>query len=325
MSEKTELSITIPNYNGGENLKRAIESCRNIKMDEDRFRIKVLDNQSDDSSQEIVENLQEELDNLFLKKNTENLGRIGNWNECIEEANGDYMIFLFVNEQIAPENNIPQIINELEKRKIPFCKSGNIPLSETPKKESKNGFKKESVKGRLKRDILVDGSFSFGPLQTYVFRTEILKNSKVRFSEDYKILGDQDFVIRLGRELRRKNGEDYFLTTKSRNIIWDDETDRFNTQYNDSDDIEENLRWYDDRGISEYSGLSRKILSFARLSNMKIYTSLHYFSGGRFARKFDSSEIKEQEGAIYPLIAAVSLIYPLVWFKIAINLLKDIG
>ena len=28
----TKLTVAIPNYNGGNNLKRAIESCRNIKF-----------------------------------------------------------------------------------------------------------------------------------------------------------------------------------------------------------------------------------------------------------------------------------------------------
>ena len=36
-----KLSIVIPNYNGGENLKRSIESCKTIQITEDNYEILV--------------------------------------------------------------------------------------------------------------------------------------------------------------------------------------------------------------------------------------------------------------------------------------------
>ena len=35
----TKLTIAIPNYNGGENLHRAIESCQKITLSSDEFEI----------------------------------------------------------------------------------------------------------------------------------------------------------------------------------------------------------------------------------------------------------------------------------------------
>ena len=40
----TRLTIAIPNYNGGENLKRAIISCRNITIPIQEYEIIVVDN-----------------------------------------------------------------------------------------------------------------------------------------------------------------------------------------------------------------------------------------------------------------------------------------
>ena len=37
-----KLTIVIPNYNGGENLKRAIESCGTIKIPENDYEILIL-------------------------------------------------------------------------------------------------------------------------------------------------------------------------------------------------------------------------------------------------------------------------------------------
>ena len=49
-----KLTITIPNYNGGENLRRSIESCRTIQMPENDYEILIVDNKSTDNSINIV-------------------------------------------------------------------------------------------------------------------------------------------------------------------------------------------------------------------------------------------------------------------------------
>ena len=49
-----KLSIVIPNYNGGENLKRSIESCKTIQITEDNYEILIVDNKSTDNSVNIV-------------------------------------------------------------------------------------------------------------------------------------------------------------------------------------------------------------------------------------------------------------------------------
>ena len=53
----TKLTVAIPNYNGGNNLNRAIESCRNIKSSKKNYEILVVDNKSTDNSLQIVDDL----------------------------------------------------------------------------------------------------------------------------------------------------------------------------------------------------------------------------------------------------------------------------
>ena len=53
----TRLTIAIPNYNGGENLKRAIISCQNITIPIQEYEIIVVDNCSTDNSRNIVNEL----------------------------------------------------------------------------------------------------------------------------------------------------------------------------------------------------------------------------------------------------------------------------
>ena len=62
----TKLTVAIPNYNGGNNLKRAIESCRNINSSKKNYEILVVDNKSTDNSLQIVDDLKKEFPNLRL-------------------------------------------------------------------------------------------------------------------------------------------------------------------------------------------------------------------------------------------------------------------
>ena len=49
-----KLTVAIPNFNGGVNLQRAIESCRSIDLPENDFEILVVDNCSTDDSIKII-------------------------------------------------------------------------------------------------------------------------------------------------------------------------------------------------------------------------------------------------------------------------------
>ena len=110
----TKLTVAIPNYNGGNNLKRAIESCRNIKSSKKNYEILVVDNKSTDNSLEIVADLKGEFPNLRLIENQTNVGRIKNWNVCIDNSQGDYLLYLFTNDMISENNNISQILEILD-------------------------------------------------------------------------------------------------------------------------------------------------------------------------------------------------------------------
>ena len=110
----TKLTIAIPNYNGGKNLQRAITSCKKIKIPLEDYEILVVDNCSTDNSIDVVNELNHEFSNLVLIKNKENVGRIQNWNVCLENANGEFLIFLFSNDIINEQNMIHENLEQLE-------------------------------------------------------------------------------------------------------------------------------------------------------------------------------------------------------------------
>ena len=134
----TRLTIAIPNYNGGKNLQRAIESCKKIKIPLHDYEILVTDNRSTDNSIDIINQLNHEFSNLVLKENEENLGRIENWNACLKNAKGKFLIFLFSNDMINEQNNIDNILEILEKKK-----NISIGYSSLLKKETDNSYIKK--------------------------------------------------------------------------------------------------------------------------------------------------------------------------------------
>ena len=109
-----KLTIAIPTFNGGKNLERAIRSCKNIQLSSEDYEILIIDNCSTDDSMSNLDKLKDQFRNLVLIKNKKNVGRIQNWNVCIDNATGKFLIFLFSNDTINEENNIHECIEHLD-------------------------------------------------------------------------------------------------------------------------------------------------------------------------------------------------------------------
>ena len=62
-----KLTIAIPTFNGGKNLERAINSCKNIQLPSDEYEILVVDNCSTDESISNVKELRKQISNLVLR------------------------------------------------------------------------------------------------------------------------------------------------------------------------------------------------------------------------------------------------------------------
>ena len=65
-----KLTVAIPNYNGGENLRRSIESCRTIQMPENDYEILIVDNKSTDNSVGITNEMKKKFTKYRLMLST---------------------------------------------------------------------------------------------------------------------------------------------------------------------------------------------------------------------------------------------------------------
>lgn len=101
MSVAPRLSIMIPTYRRPALLKEAIESAL-AQQTEVPYEVCVVDN--DTSASDEVETVVRSFNspNLSLYRNEENIGMFGNWNRCIQLANGEYVSILNDDDRLAP-------------------------------------------------------------------------------------------------------------------------------------------------------------------------------------------------------------------------------
>lgn len=101
MAVKPFVSICIPTYNGQAFLKDCLDSC--LAQTYDDYEIVVCDDGSSDASWQILQAYVREYSKLRLFKNEQNLGLVGNWNRCIENARGEWIKFVFQDDFISPD------------------------------------------------------------------------------------------------------------------------------------------------------------------------------------------------------------------------------
>ena len=96
-----DISVCIPTYNGEQFLSNAIESALKQKFS-GSFEILIVDDGSVDKSFLIAKQYQETHKEIVrCTRNNQNKGLVANWNECIKEARGTWIKFIFQDDWMA--------------------------------------------------------------------------------------------------------------------------------------------------------------------------------------------------------------------------------
>ena len=236
LGKMTRLTIAVPNFNGSKNLQRTIKSCKKIQIPLQDYEILIADNCSTDNSIDIINELGKEFPNIVLIKNKENVGRIQNWNICLENAKGKYLIFLFSNDMINELNNIHEILEILDKNE-----EISIGFSSLLKKEIDNSYIKklfsdkiiECSSRRFAHGCLNRGLLPFGPIQSIIYRMDDVRKDQNNFLVSMPINADEIFTYR--EACKRKN----ILFNPNPQITWDLTQDRFHGQMKIEDEFKE--------------------------------------------------------------------------------------
>ena len=288
-----KLTIAIPTFNGGKNLERAIRSCKNIQLSSEDYEILIIDNCSTDDSMSNLDKLKDQFRNLVLIKNKKNVGRIQNWNVCIDNATGKFLIFLFSNDTINEENNIHECIEHLDSDE-----SISIGFSSLLKKEVESSYLKKKFSSNFiqceskcfTKECLKRGLLPFGPIQSILYRTEDIKKDKNQFLADMPINADEIFTYR--EAVKRKK----ILFTPKPQITWDLTQGRFHGQMKIEDEFKEHSETI--KIISKLTGIDvdQGLISTYRAINLLKFSSGNFNKNGKTeAAKHLLSKMKESK------------------------------
>ncbi|MCC6372492.1 MAG: glycosyltransferase family 2 protein [Bacteroidia bacterium] len=105
------VSICIPTYNGQEFLKQCLDSCLNQSYTS--YEVLLCDDCSTDSTLAIAKDYASKYPQLKVLVNPQNLGLVGNWNKCLQEARGEWIKFVFQDDYITP-NCLEKFVQAIE-------------------------------------------------------------------------------------------------------------------------------------------------------------------------------------------------------------------
>lgn len=216
----TKISIIIPIYNGEKYIERCLKSI--INQDYEELEIILINDGSTDKSIDILKKFKN-IDNRIKVIDKENTGVSDTRNRGIEEATGDYIMFIDVDDYLE-ENMIKKIINTINKKDIDLIKFNyNITTSDGKKEKGNEDYEEYKEKNLDKQNIehFID-NILLGKVNAYVWtlviKREIIGN--IRFNKEIGMMEDLLFYINI---LSKTNNlyimndrlYNYFINTES--------------------------------------------------------------------------------------------------------------
>jgi len=96
-----QISICIPTYNGEQYLRECLDSA--LYQTYYNTEILIVDDCSSDATVAIAEEYAALDDRIRIVENKKNAGLVGNWENCIREASGEWIKFLFQDDILTPD------------------------------------------------------------------------------------------------------------------------------------------------------------------------------------------------------------------------------
>lgn len=94
------VSVCVPTYNGAAYLAECLDSI--LAQTFTDFEVLIVDDCSRDDTLAIAEQYARRDPRVRVLRNEHNLGLVGNWNRCVEIAQGEWIKFVFQDDLIAP-------------------------------------------------------------------------------------------------------------------------------------------------------------------------------------------------------------------------------
>lgn len=226
-----DLAVLIPVQNGGERLRRSVESCAASGLSPGQYSVIVVDNCSTDEGIEALERRSGFNLSLEIHRNERDLGRAGNWNRALaiaEHKGFRYVTFLFAGDTWTASNRIAELLEMMDRSRAVL---GMAPLRIVEEDAGSVRYgARISIRGdsmlvpsdRLIEHVVRIGRLPFAPLQANVYR--LFTNCPLRFSEDSKDALNTDIEATI-TWLQNHPGD--VVVTSSPYLAWSRHPNRF--------------------------------------------------------------------------------------------------
>ena len=190
----TKISIIIPIYNGEKYIERCLKSI--INQDYEELEIIVINDGSTDNSIDILKEFTN-IDNRIKVIDKENTGVSDTRNRGIEEASGDYIMFIDVDDYLE-ENMIKKIISVINKKDINLIKFNYNIVTSDGKKEKGNEDYEEKNLDKPNIEYFIDNVL-LGKINAYVWTLVIKRKiiGNIRFNKEIGMMEDLLFYINI--------------------------------------------------------------------------------------------------------------------------------
>lgn len=185
MKNLQKISICIPTYNRAVHLKNCLNSIALCKLESKfDFQVCISDNNSDDSTEDVVSSYQKSLD-IKYHKNISNYGRVKNYLNVVDMADGDF-IWLIGDDDLLLTNSINDLQNLINKHpnvdffyvnsyhlSADYLKNFSTPFDTKNLPKKMSPFSKRTISGELPFYKLINPTVSFdflGGMFLSVFR-----------------------------------------------------------------------------------------------------------------------------------------------------------
>ena len=111
------VSVCIPCFNGSKYIEECIDSI--LSQSYINFELIIVDDKSMDNTIDIINKYNDS--RISIHRNEVNLGLVGNWNRCIELANGEWIKFVFQDDVLDSECIEKLLIKAIQGHKIVAC------------------------------------------------------------------------------------------------------------------------------------------------------------------------------------------------------------
>lgn len=206
-NHKPLVSVCIPVYNCESFIAETIRSV--LQQTSVDFELVIIDNASTDKTAEIVTGFSDA--RIRYLRNDQNIGMMGNWNKCLDEAKGEFIKLLPADDLIYPTCLEEQVKVISESSTVALVCCGRDIIDVAGKKLIRRSF--SGLNGFVSgaeavRRIIRSGTNRLGEPGAILFRRELISRTN-RFSDQYP------YVIDLGLWIKLLGMGDLYVIQKS--------------------------------------------------------------------------------------------------------------